>query len=242
MRLRRRHKRGERRIAAERGVDVQVVLCVVPMVRPRLEDRVQPDRVDTEVLQVLQLLLDPLQVAAEEVPVERRAGIDGLVPPEVRFRGRVAVEQGTPGGRSGPAVVVRRVAVAEPVRKERVHDGALLPRRRRERRCIDRDRERDQLLRRRDPRPAAQEVAVTVVAVPEGSLRDSNSKVVAEDHRRGRRCRGRGPHGPASAHRDEPLPEVNAHAPRSRARYAQPQRHLRPGWDRAERRAVRRVE
>src|SRR5436190_21797865 len=89
------------------------------MVRAGGEDRVEPDRIDAERLQVVQLLLDALEVAAEEVDVERRRRQDRLVPRRVRLRVLVAVEDGTASRRSRTAVVVRRVAVAEAVGEDR---------------------------------------------------------------------------------------------------------------------------
>ena len=66
-------QRDERGVATEMLGDAAVVDDVVPVVRASLEDRVEIDRVDAEVDQVVEVVLDPGQVAAIEL--DQRAGI-----------------------------------------------------------------------------------------------------------------------------------------------------------------------
>ena len=62
----------QRRVAAQQRVDLEVVVRVVAMVRGRLEDRGHVDRVDAEILEVVEALDDPEQVAALEAVRGRR--------------------------------------------------------------------------------------------------------------------------------------------------------------------------
>ena len=62
----------QRVVAAEQRIDREVVVGVVAVVRGRLEDRGQVERVDPEVLEVVEVLDDAEQVAALEAVVGRR--------------------------------------------------------------------------------------------------------------------------------------------------------------------------
>ena len=62
----------QRRVAAQQRVDLEVVVRVVAMVRGGLEDRGHVDRVDAEILEVVEALDDPEQVAALEAVRGRR--------------------------------------------------------------------------------------------------------------------------------------------------------------------------
>jgi hypothetical protein len=94
----------QRQVPAEQGVDRQVVVRVVPVVRRRGEDGCQVQRRDPEVDQVRQPLGDPQQVAALE-PVLCR----GVVPGLERTR------RGDPAG------------AREAVREDLVEDGVANP-------------------------------------------------------------------------------------------------------------------
>ena len=137
-------ERRERGVSSQRRIDVHVVGRVVAMIRPRIEDRRQPDRGDAERLQEVELLRHAFEVAAEEVAIED-AGfsrvLDRLVPGGMSLRLDVGVEGRAAEGRAGPAVVVGRIAVAEAIGEDLVDDRPLQPRRRRERARIDRQLE-----------------------------------------------------------------------------------------------------
>src|SRR5205823_5984384 len=171
----------------------------------RVEDRRQPDRVDAERLEVVELLLDSLEVAAEEVTVEdagRARVLDRLVPRLVDRRLRVPVEDGTAGGRAVPTVVVRLVAVTEAVGEDLVDDRALEPRRRREVRRVDGELEAVASCPGRRARAAlARVVAAVVVAVPVRPSRRADAERVLEDHRTRWGAVGDGPEGATPAHR-----------------------------------------
>src|SRR5207302_11243426 len=118
---------GERRIAPERRVDVVVVVRVVTMVRARLEDRGHPDDVDSESFEIAELLLDSLEIAAEEVAIEDAGALwvlDRLVPRLMERRGNRPVERRTSSRATGAAVVVARVPVPKAVGEDREHHGS----------------------------------------------------------------------------------------------------------------------
>src|SRR5205085_10488549 len=73
-----RDERLKRGIAAERRINVQVIVRVVAMIRARGEDRIQIDRVNAEALQVVEFLFDAFQITAVElraVSAVERAGL-----------------------------------------------------------------------------------------------------------------------------------------------------------------------
>ena len=94
-----RRQRGEGRVAAERRIDVQIVVGVVAVIGAGREDRVHVDGVDAERLDVIEFVLHALQIAAVELIAELvvagRAGIariaDLRVPEVVGERLLVAV-------------------------------------------------------------------------------------------------------------------------------------------------------
>jgi len=94
----------ERGVSAEHGVDPEIVVGVVAVVRGRLEDRREIDRVDAEIGQVIQVFEDPVEVAP-------------LVP--------------VGGGRVAPGVKVGRLgnreASREAVRKDLIKDRVADP-------------------------------------------------------------------------------------------------------------------
>src|SRR6266704_3585513 len=111
-------KRGECCFASECGVDVAVVVRVIAMIRARLENRGCPDRIDTERLEVAELLLDSLEIPAEEVAVEDARALwvfDRLVPRSMQHRRNAPVERGAAGRAAGAAVVVRLASVPKAV-------------------------------------------------------------------------------------------------------------------------------
>src|SRR4026209_2016704 len=67
----------QRVVAAEEGVDMEVVVGVIAMVGGRLEDRRQVDRGDPKALQVIEFLEDAQEVAALD-PVVGRRGVPRL--------------------------------------------------------------------------------------------------------------------------------------------------------------------
>src|SRR5215213_6950516 len=94
------------------------------MIRPCLEDRVQVDGIEPDALEVIELLFDPLQVAAEVLVAERaleragRARVENrFVPRRSRDQILIAVDDGAARRGAGHAVIVRRVSVAEAVRE-----------------------------------------------------------------------------------------------------------------------------
>ena len=91
-------------IAPEQRVDVEVVVGVVAVVRGRLEDRGHVDGVDPEVLEVVEALDDPEQVAALE-PVRGRRRVPRL---------------------DGPGLA-HPIAGGEPVREDLVEDRVADP-------------------------------------------------------------------------------------------------------------------
>src|SRR5215203_7551544 len=101
------------------------------MVRVRLEDRVEVDRGDTELLEVVELLADALQVAAEVVAAHRalatrHSGVVAAVAlrqgPPCLARGRDRAVADRPDRR-----VVLRVRVREPVREDLVDHRVARP-------------------------------------------------------------------------------------------------------------------
>ena len=122
-------------LVAEPRVDPRVVGGVVAVVRVRLEDRVEVDRGDAELLQVVELLPDALEVAAEVVAAVRALaarlgrGVVAAVAlrevvPRLLRRGERAVAD-RPDRR-----VVLRVRVLEAVREDLVDDRVPRPGRR----------------------------------------------------------------------------------------------------------------
>jgi hypothetical protein len=160
------------------------------VVRACLEDRRQPDRVDAELLQVVELLHDAFEVAAEEVAVEdagRARVLDLLVPGRMEERGHVAVEDLA-------ARVVAPVAVAEAVDEDLVDDRALQPRGRREGAVVDGELEGVAAQPRCPSGAALAHVsAAVVVAVPQGPARGVDAERVGDDLRPRRRAVGHAP-------------------------------------------------
>ena len=103
-------------------VDVPEVGRVVLVVRARLEDRVEVERVHAERLEVRQPLTKALDVAAV-VPVEHEVLVEGLA---VRSLPGTRVVPGE-GPWADGVVVVRRIAVAEALDHHLVPDGVLRP-------------------------------------------------------------------------------------------------------------------
>ena len=158
------------------------------MVRAREEDRGQPDRLHAERLEVREVLLHTLQVAAEEVAVElagRTRVLERLVPRVVEHRLRgAAVPPGAPRARAGAAVVVRRVAVPEPVGEDLVHERAPEPRGSGEVAGVDGQLEAVALDARLPAGAALPRVdAAVVVAVPVDALRRLHAERVLQDRR-----------------------------------------------------------
>src|SRR5579872_926031 len=67
-------QRSECGIAAERGVDVQIIVGIVTVVGARLEYRRQVEGVDAQGLRVVQLVLDTLEIATEKLVEVVEAG------------------------------------------------------------------------------------------------------------------------------------------------------------------------
>ena len=126
------------RVAAERRIDMEVVVGVIAVVRPGLEDRIHIDGVHTQALQIVEFVLDAKQIAAEELVAECArtrpvliVGIANLLVPVLVDRRRLgAVVERTSRRRAGAAVIVGLAAVAEAVREDVIHIGVLQPRRR----------------------------------------------------------------------------------------------------------------
>ena len=53
------------------GVDLPVILCIVGVVGPGIEERVEVNRIDTQRFQVVQVLVHALEVAAEVIAPTR---------------------------------------------------------------------------------------------------------------------------------------------------------------------------
>ena len=121
------------RIGAEIRVDVVVAGAIVFVVGRRIEDRIQVDGVDAEILQVIELVDDALDITAitpalHVLPQLRFAigffVILQLIPiaaprvhaPLLRWRHRIGA------GDVGDGRVVRRVAIAVPVREDLIPD------------------------------------------------------------------------------------------------------------------------
>ena len=104
---------------AKVGVDVAVILRVVLVVGGRDEDRIEVDRVDPQLVEVIELVDDALQVSAV---VLARVITRWRTVPVVDVHDLSAVV-GVLAGHD----VVARVAVAEPVREDLVHHRALGP-------------------------------------------------------------------------------------------------------------------
>ena len=127
------HLRGKLReivkIAEER-IDRAVVTRIVVMVRRRRVDRVQIDRRDAKLLQIVELLRDAGEIAAEEIVAiplvtVRRAGVRvrrQRRPGAVLHRLRAACRRAR--------IVVRLVAVEETIREDLAADSFLRPIRR----------------------------------------------------------------------------------------------------------------
>ena len=104
---------------AEMGIDVLIVLGVIFMAGRRQKDGVEIDRLDAKLLQVVQLVHDPLEVAPVKLAVA-----DG--------RGRLVP---VPDGNDRPAhigvfpvvYVIGPVAVTEAVDEDLVHDRSDRP-------------------------------------------------------------------------------------------------------------------
>lgn len=112
---------------AEMLVHVQVIVRVIFVVSGCLEDRVKVERVDAQLFEVRQLLLDAADVTAVE-PEEHKPSVEALA------------VSGFPGGGSEPRAcpgadgvrVVVGVCVAEAVREDLVPDRFFGPLRRAE--------------------------------------------------------------------------------------------------------------
>jgi len=142
-RVRLGHQLAKRLQVAQQRVDGLEVGGIVAVVGARLEDRVEVDGGHAQVFEIVQLLDDPGQVAAEEVAVivarpARRLGhaaIDRrLVPRLVEEQRQVAVEH-----IRAVRWIVGRVAVAEAIGENLVDHGVAHPARGVERRIVDRD-------------------------------------------------------------------------------------------------------
>jgi hypothetical protein len=122
--LARRPAQGHQRlVAAEVPCHVLVVDDVVAVVRARLEDRVQVERVHTDVREMVEVRLDPGQVAAVELDERSRASNGQLVPGSMPRRLATI-------GPGAVRDVVRRVAVREAVGKDLVDHAVVQPARR----------------------------------------------------------------------------------------------------------------
>ena len=195
-------QRGERRVSPERRVDVHVVGRVVAMVRSGVEDRREPDRLDAERLQVVELVLDPLEIPAEEVAIEDARALwvlDRLVPGLMQDGRSASVERRTPGRAAAATVVVARVPVPKAVGEDRVHDRALEPGRRREAGVVDGQLEPLCVDRALYAGSALVDVVVRrpeVVAVPEHTFSHAGSEDVTQDGRLGGRPQSDAPETP----------------------------------------------
>ncbi len=59
-------------VAAEKRVDVVIVVRVITMIGSRSKDRVEVQRRDSQILQVIEILGDPIQIAAFETVMRGR--------------------------------------------------------------------------------------------------------------------------------------------------------------------------
>src|SRR3954465_5722778 len=107
------------------------------MIRARLEDGVQINRIHAQALQVVQLILNALEVAAEKLRaifIEVGAGLawikDRFVPGGVRNGRLAAIESRTARRISSATGIVGYVAIAEAVREYLIDVGIVQPRRR----------------------------------------------------------------------------------------------------------------
>ena len=122
LRLRRVDEMAEVLIRAENRVDLVVITRVVVVIALRLKDRVQVDDRDAEVLEVVELLLEALEIAAAEI------GGNDLLRVGVLVVARIIL----PAGMEDRALLLDDgVSLArEAVREDLVHDGVLEPVRR----------------------------------------------------------------------------------------------------------------
>src|SRR6185295_5731926 len=118
------------------------------MIRAGLEDRIQIDRINAKALQVVELILNALEVAAEElraVFIEVRPRLarveDRFVPYGVSNGRLVAVEGRAARGRAWNAIIVCPVAIAEAVREYLIDVRILQPLGRLESRVVSGDLE-----------------------------------------------------------------------------------------------------
>jgi hypothetical protein len=89
---------------SEAVVDLQIVRRVIAVVAPRREDRIEVDRRDPEVIQVIQLLADSPQIPT------LKPGESGRGPPWLDIRG-----------------IVRWIAVGKAIRKDLIENRVLDP-------------------------------------------------------------------------------------------------------------------
>ena len=126
-------------VIAEEAFDQAVIYRVIQVVRAGFEDRVQVDDRDAERFQVIQLLVDALQVAAEVIPAAGLLGTGGVgVAAAVAFghfsplfennliQGGVGAV-GVVIARFQTCGVVARIAIAEAIREDLVNHGILHP-------------------------------------------------------------------------------------------------------------------
>src|SRR5688500_17661983 len=94
--MRRREQRTKRLVSAQQRVDAVEARRVVAVRAARGEDRRQVERVDAELLDVVEALLDPAQIAAEPLARGVRTAPSRKVVPRARNRplGRVLPEPG----------------------------------------------------------------------------------------------------------------------------------------------------
>ncbi len=155
----------------------------------------------------------------------------------------VTVERRTARARAGPAVVVARVAVPEPVGEDLVDHRPLQPGRRRERAVVDGQVEGVEWLPGRFPLPAFVDVrAAVVVAVPVDAARRLDAERVGDE---GRLCRGPvrdRPERAAASHLQPSIRNSQQHALRLCSGNAQAQPDLRARGHGAGRGAVRAAE
>ena len=67
----------ERVVAPQQGIDVMIVVCVIPVIGGRCKNRREVEGIDPQVLQVVQALYDSIEIAALE-SVDGWWGVPGL--------------------------------------------------------------------------------------------------------------------------------------------------------------------
>ena len=128
-------------LGAEVGIDLRVVLGVVRVVRPGVEDRVEVDRRDAQRVEVGELLVDAPQVAAHVVAATRLLAGAAVVEARRALRVGHRVVAAVALGQRVPVELQDRIVVAdvaglrvvvgpavpEPVREDLVDDRVLRP-------------------------------------------------------------------------------------------------------------------